>query len=141
MTGVKSRAEELTQEIFIKAWSSLRSFRGESAFSTWLHRLAVNHVLLSLRTDKRRDLRITTVDDVTRYERPGPTPTGDQGMDLESALARLPEGARIVIVLHDVQGYTHEEIGGMLGVTDGTSKAQLHRARRLLRVALEGRAS
>lgn len=141
MTGVKSRAEELAQEIFIKAWKSLPSFRGESSFSTWMHRLAVNHVLFSIRTDKRRDMRVSVVDDVTVYEHSASTPAGDDGMDLENALARLPEGARIVVVLHDVQGYTHEEIGVMLGVTAGTSKAQLHRARRLLRASLEGRAS
>jgi RNA polymerase sigma-70 factor, ECF subfamily len=109
---------------------------GESAFSTWLHRLAVNEVLQARRSGARRSARVTLADDVETiegYARPG----GQPSLDLEQAIAELPEGARLVFVLHDIEGYQHEEIARMSGIAEGTSKAQLHRARRLLREALE----
>lgn len=142
MVGDRSRAEELTQDVFVRAWQKLELFRGESAFSTWLHRLAVNLVLNDRKTARREAARtdqgIEDVDVLPMRRTQGPD--GDASpalsMDLETAIATLPPGAKKVFVLHDVEGYTHEEIAGMLGVTSGGCKAQLHRARRLLREVL-----
>ena len=129
-------AEELTQDVFVRAWEKLSSFRGEAAFATWLHRLAVN-LLLSERSRRGRErLRLgedETVMDRQRARRETP----EVAMDLDTAIGRLPDGARQIFVLHDVEGYKHEEIGEMLGIAVGTSKAQLHRARMLLRGHLE----
>ncbi len=136
MVGDRARAEELTQDVFVRAWEKLATFRGESAFSTWLHRLAVNVVLNDRESEGRRrkreddgveDMDAIAAGDVRTLPVPG------LSLDLERAIATLPAGARKVFVLHDVEGYTHEEIGGMLGVTAGGCKAQLHRARMLLR--------
>ncbi len=135
MTGSRSAAEERTQDTFVKAWEKLPGFRSESAFSTWLHRLAVNMVLMESRTRGRRLKRIVPVEDLERAQAPaGSGP--DTAIDLDHALKTLPEGARKVFVLHDVHGYGHAEIAEMTGVTSGTSKAQLHRARKLLREVL-----
>lgn len=142
MVADRTRAEELTQDVFVRAWEKLATFRGESAFSTWIHRLAVNLVLNDRKSERRHDGRIdSSIEDVDVL--PGRRARGTEtdhspalSMDLESAIAGLPPGARKVFVLHDVQGYTHEEIAGMLGVTSGGCKAQLHRARMLLREAL-----
>ena len=139
MVADRSRAEELTQDVFVRAWEKLELFRGESAFGTWLHRLAVNVVLNDRQVEKRRrdreDDGVVDVDTMAHGD-VRPTPQPGLSIDLENAIADLPPGARKVFVLHDVQGYTHEEIGEMLGVTAGGCKAQLHRARRLLREAL-----
>ena len=129
-------AEELTQEVFVRAWRKLSSFRGESAFSSWLYPLTVNVALSERRSRRRRDARIVATEDPASLERAPRTPTPEAGFDLEKAMAALPPGARAVFVLHDVEGRTHEEIGALLGLASGTSKAQLHRARRLLREAL-----
>lgn len=137
MSGDADRAEELTQDVFVRAWSRLSSFRGDSQFSTWLHRIAVNAVLQKRRGDKRRELRVETRDAEQLAEAPAPRVTTMERMDLERAVAALPEGARAVFLLHDVQGYKHHEIADMMGLAVGTTKAQLHRARRLLREALE----
>ena len=125
-------AEELTQDVFVRAWMKLSSFRGESAFSTWLHRLAVNVVIERFRA--RQSKRSRWVDDETALERAevGPGESAAR-LDLEAALEELPPGARNVFVLHDIEGHTHQEIGDLLGVTAGTSKAQLHRARMIIR--------
>jgi RNA polymerase sigma-70 factor, ECF subfamily len=144
MAGDRTQAEELTQDVFVRAWERLTSFRGESAFGTWLYRLAVNVVLNARKTAGRHRARFTEADadedtggamyvlaNRTTDDGPGTT------VDLEHAVAGLPPGARRVFVLHDVQGYRHEEIAEMLGITSGGSKAQLHRARLLLRGALE----
>ncbi|HVZ48082.1 MAG TPA: RNA polymerase sigma factor [Gemmatimonadaceae bacterium] len=142
MVGDRERAEELTQDVFVRAWQKLAQFRGDSAFSTWLHRLAVNVVLNDRKSVKREDgRRESSIDDVDtipsrRTRGPGGDTSPALSIDLEKAIAGLPPGARKVFVLHDVHGYTHEEIGGMLGVTAGGCKAQLHRARMLLREAL-----
>jgi len=129
-------ADELTQDVFVRAWEKLGTFRGEAAFGTWLYRLAINVVLTRrawLGTQRRRlDDQEDTLGSVPA--RPAMT---DMGMDFETAMERLPEGAREVFVLHDVEGYKHGEIAGMLGVTSGTTKAQLHRARMMLRKHLE----
>jgi len=136
MCADAARAEDLTQETFLRAWEKLGSFRGESPFAAWLRRLTVNVVLAERRSAGRRRSRETGTDDVERFPwAPQPAPAG-AGMDLETAISRLPVGARRVFVLHDVEGYRHEEIAGLLGVAEGTSKTQLHRARKLLREAL-----
>jgi RNA polymerase sigma-70 factor, ECF subfamily len=137
LTGDRGRAEELTQDAFVRAWERLGSFRGDSAFSSWLYRVAVNVVYLSLRAAGRRTRRVVAVADPGALER-APDDTGGPGtaLDLEGAVARLPPGAREVFVLHDVEGYRHEEIAQLAGIAVGTSKAQLFRARRLLREAL-----
>jgi RNA polymerase sigma-70 factor (ECF subfamily) len=129
-------AEELTQEVFIRAWRKLGSFRGHSAFSSWLYPLTVNVALTERRSRRRRLARVVPTDDVTTLEPKAPAPTPEAGFDLEKAMTRLPPGARRVFVLHDVEGRTHEEIASLLGLAPGTSKAQLHRARKLLREAL-----
>jgi RNA polymerase sigma-70 factor (ECF subfamily) len=139
MTGDRQKAEELTQDVFVRAWEKLGQFRGESAFGTWLHRLAVNVVLNDRQSERRRreqhDDGIEDTDQLS-YGDVRPLPVPGLSIDLESAIATLPPGAKKVFVLHDVEGYTHEEIAGMLGVTAGGCKAQLHRARMLLRQVL-----
>jgi len=136
MVGDRGKAEELTQDVFVRAWEKLGSFRGDAQLSTWLHRLAVNVVLNDRHAEGRRrarhddvieDLDAIAASDVRALPVPG------LSLDLEAAIAALPPGARKVFVLHDVEGYTHDEIGEMLGVTAGGSKAQLHRARMMLR--------
>jgi RNA polymerase sigma-70 factor (ECF subfamily) len=129
-------AEELTQDVFVRAWRKLGSFRGDSAFSTWLHPLTVNVALSERRSRRRRDARIVAVPDPAGAERAPGAPRPEQGFDLERAILSLPPGARAVFVLHDVEGRTHEEIAAMLDLAPGTSKAQLSRARKLLREAL-----
>jgi len=133
LAGDVDWAEEMCQETYVRAWQKLGSFAGRSAFTTWLHRLAVNVALDARRAALRRGLGDHTSDAPEL-----PSTSGDPGLavDLERAIATLPKGARVVYVLHDVEGYTHEEIGEIAGVAAGTSKAQLHRARRLLRKAL-----
>lgn len=132
LSGDPAAAEELTQDVFVRAWEKLAGFRGESAFGTWLHRLAVNVVLGQRRSEGRRAARVFVTNDLTLYEsRGGHPPTGEQ-MDLEAALAALPEASRKVFVLHEIEGYTHQEIAEMTGRAEGTCKALLHRARRLL---------
>lgn len=135
--GRGARAEDLTQDAFIHAWQSLAGWRGESSFATWLHRLAVNTALMDLRAARARPDRdgdddaldsLGTHDSATR--------TGDT-LDLERAVATLPPRARAVLVLFDIEGWTHDAIGEALGMAVGSSKAQLHRARGLLRTRLE----
>ena len=130
-------ADEVTQDVFVRAWNKLSTFRGESAFGTWLYRLAVN-VVLTRRRSQRSD-RDWLTNDVTALQTVGArTVSPGIGMDLEQAIARLPEGARQVFVLHDVEGWTHEEIADRLGLVAGTSKSQLSRARAALRRMLDG---
>lgn len=135
MTGNVSEAEDCTQEAFIQAWNKMEKFRGDSAFATWLHRIAVNAVLGRIRKSKREHDRIQAVSDVQTAR----VATGDTGelRDLAEAVDRLPERARHVFILNAVYGYSHEEAARMLGIAAGTSKAQLHRARRLLTQQLE----
>jgi RNA polymerase sigma-70 factor (ECF subfamily) len=136
LTGNAQRAEELTQDVFVRAWEKLHTFRGDSAFSSWLHPLAVNLACSEGRSRQRWSSRVFATDDLTPFEDPAPAADPVAGVDLERALASLPPGAREVFVLHDVEGYRHNEIASLTGVAVGTSKAQLHRARRLLRKAL-----
>jgi len=137
MVNDRTRAEELTQDVFVRAWEKLHLFRGEAAFGTWLHRMAVNVVLNARKTEGRQRSRFNDDDAGDGIEAlpTRPLAPGDR-MDLEWAIALLPKGARRVFTLHDVEGYKHEEIAEMLGVTTGATKAQLHRARLLLREAL-----
>ena len=135
MTGNVGEAEDCAQEAFIQAWKKLGKFRGDSAFGTWMHRIAVNAVLGRIRKSKREQDRIQVAAEMGS----SPASIGDSGnlRDLSDAIDRLPEGARHVFVLNAVYGYTHEESSDMLGVAVGTTKAQLHRARRLLAQQLE----
>jgi RNA polymerase sigma-70 factor (ECF subfamily) len=130
MTGNASEAEDCAQDAFIQAWTKLDKFRGESAFGTWMHRVAVNTVLGRMRKSRREQDRIRAVAEVSSV----PESIGDNGglRDVELAINELPSGARHVFVLHAVYGYSHGETSGMLGIAEGTSKAQFHRARRLL---------
>ncbi|HEX9705414.1 MAG TPA: sigma-70 family RNA polymerase sigma factor [Gemmatimonadales bacterium] len=137
MLGDATQAEELVQDVFVQVWRRLRTFAGQSAFSTWLHRVAVNVVLMDRRAAGRRARHLTSTGDVPDAELPSHDPPAGLRMDLEQAIAALPAGAREVFVLYDVEGYTHEEIAKLLGIAAGTSKAQLFRARRLLREKLE----
>lgn len=130
------RAEELAQDVFVRAWEKLRTFRGESAFSSWLHRLTINVVIEHRRSVGRRVSREEQISDLPGINTWQPATSPDDRIDLERALASLPEGARLVFVLHDVEGYRHHEIAETMGLAVGTSKAQLHRARKLLREAL-----
>lgn len=151
MVGDPRRAEGLTQDAFVRAWRHLDGFRGESAFSTWLHRIVVNEVLMALRAARRRRAHVTERDG---FPQEGPAVRDGQGaqapdlasaapvaareaaLDLERAIAALPEQARTVLVLHDIEGYCHREIGEMLEIAEGTSKAHLHHARKSLRAML-----
>jgi RNA polymerase sigma-70 factor, ECF subfamily len=131
MTGGRD-ADELTQDVFVRVWQKLGTFRGDSAFGTWLHRLAVNVVIERFRSDKLRRQRLHDGEEIFDTL-PAPRRSGDAAMDFEAALEKLPDGAREIFVLHDVEGHKHHEIGAMLGISSGTSKAQLHRARMMLR--------
>ncbi|MFL5464203.1 MAG: RNA polymerase sigma factor [Gemmatimonadaceae bacterium] len=138
MSGSRVKGEELTQDVFVRTWEKLPQFRGESAFSTWLHRLAVNVVLNARKTEGKQTSRTDESDvEDERLHEAARAPLHIERMDLANAIAALPAGARKVFVLHDVEGYKHEEIAEMMGITSGGSKAQLHRARLLLREALE----
>lgn len=135
MLGDRTLAEELTQDVFVRVWEKLPQFRAESAFATWLHRVAVNVVLSYRKSAGIAGARVGGDDEAIEQAASRPVAVGDR-MDLDAAIAGLPAGARTVFVLHDVEGFTHEEIGVQLGITAGGSKAQLHRARLLLRKAL-----
>lgn len=128
-------ADEVTQDVFVRAWRKLSQFRGESSFSTWLHRLAIN-VILARRADLAKQHGRFTNDDIALEHVQARGVEHETRMDFETALAKLPDGAREVFVLHDIEGYKHEEIAALLGVTAGTSKSQLHRARMVLRDSL-----
>ena len=134
--GVDARAEELTQDAFVRAWQALATFRQDSAFSTWLHRLAVTTALMDIRS--RAGAEALETDDSSLELQAAPSTRRDLGMDLEKVVAKLPPRARAVLVLHDVEGWKHEEIANELGMAVGSSKAQLHRARGLLRALLGG---
>ncbi|MGH7657019.1 MAG: RNA polymerase sigma factor, partial [Gemmatimonadales bacterium] len=134
LSGDPVRAGELTQDVYIRVWEKLGGFRAESAFTTWLHRLTVNVVMSESRREMRRERH--TVSGAMELLPAKPAPPG-LTLDLERALPLLPDGAREVFVLHEIEGYRHEEIAGLTGIAVGTSKAQLFRARRLLREMLE----
>jgi len=129
-------ADDITQDVFIRAWQKLSTFRGESAFGTWLHRLAVN-VILARRKSVGIERGRFIAEEAPLEAMSGRPVTPELSMDFEEALQSLPEGARQVFVLHDVEGYRHDEIARMLGVVPGTSKSQLHHARMALRRHLD----
>lgn len=136
IAGDDDTAQDYAQEAWIRAIRALPTFRGEARFSTWLHRIAVNAALQAVRKEKTRRTREVPVSDVI----PVAPNVGDALLDrkLEQALEQLPDGMRKVLILHDVEGYTHEEIGTALGVTAGTSKSQLFKARAKMRRMLRG---
>jgi RNA polymerase sigma-70 factor, ECF subfamily len=138
MSASTQSAEEITQDVFVKAWENLHKFRGESKFSTWLHSIAVNEFLTRKRTEKRFMQRFTSTDDVLKYDRRGEKPEihFNTNIDLENAISSLPEQAKMVLILHDIEGYRHKEIAEMINIEVGTSKAHLHRARKILREEL-----
>jgi len=125
-------ADELTQDAFVRAWEKLHTFRGEARFGTWLYRLAVNVIVEHRRWSA---CRAWLVDDGGVASEAASVPAADTvfAIDFQAAVDRLPEGARHVFLLHDVEGYRHDEIGALLGIAIGTSKGQLHRAREILR--------
>ncbi|MEM8931643.1 MAG: RNA polymerase sigma factor [Acidobacteriota bacterium] len=138
LCGDVSEAEEMTQEAFVRAWQKLDTFRGQSLFSSWLHRLSVNVVLGHWRSAKRYRQRVVAIDDVGSAPEPEVEVPEGLAIDLERAIATLPPGARTVFVLHDIEGWRHRDIAEQVGLAVGTSKTQLHRARRLLRRVLDG---
>lgn len=135
MLGDDQEAREVLQDVFVRVWERLPTFRGESSLGTWLHRLAVNLVLERLRVTRRESSRRADAPD-DAFSRSGETDV-DARMDLESALTRLAAGARQVFVLHDVYGYSHEEIASLVGIAPATARVQLWRARRALMRILE----
>jgi RNA polymerase sigma-70 factor (ECF subfamily) len=138
MVGNPADAEDLLQEIFLSAHRKLDGFRGDSALGTWLYRLATNHCLDHLRSRAARMNQVTDALDDEPGQAAGRSLTEQTvtKMDLERALARLPEGCRAAFVLHDVQGLEHREVAEVLGVAEGTSKSQVHKARQRLRALL-----
>ncbi len=137
MTGKPEEAEDLTQETFTHLYKKIGSFRGESAFTTWLHRMTVNQVLMHFRKRKSRpeftmDEDQTPIQIVQGTENQNRMPIVDK-IILENAISKLPPGYRNVFVLHDVEGHEHGEVAKMLGISEGTSKSQLHKARLKLR--------
>ena len=131
-----AEAPEVTQDVFVRTWQKLETFRGEAQFGTWLHRLAIN-VILSRRAGLAKQRERFLPDDAALELLPVRPVRSELRMDFETSIAQLPEGARAIFVMHDVEGYTHEEIAASMGITTGTTKAQLHRARMLLRRTLE----
>ena len=145
LTADQRDAAELTQDVFVHAWQRLATFRGDAALASWLHRIAVNTLFMRSRGDRRRAARIQSVgDEPLNHEGRASSMEGraraidvEQAVDLERAIAALPPGARRVFVLYDVLGYRHEEIAQLTGLAEGTLRAQLHRARKLLMEALD----
>lgn len=141
MSGERATAAELTHDVYVRAWERLAQYRQESAFGTWLYRLTVNFVLERLRSDKRREARVRLVDDeATEHavETAADLTNTDvlDRIDLQKAIAALPRNARQVFVLHDIEGYQHDEIAEQMQLAPGTVRAHLHRARKLLMARL-----
>ena len=130
-------ADDVTQDVFVRAWNKLATFRAEAAFGTWLHRLAVNVILARRTTLGTERGRYDDSQDALEVVPSRPGAGVELSLDFEQAMGRLPDGARQVFVLHDIEGYRHEEIADMLGIVEGTSKSQLHHARMALRKHLE----
>jgi RNA polymerase sigma-70 factor (ECF subfamily) len=137
MSGDGDEATELVQDVFVRAWERLGSFRGDSRFTTWLHRLAVNLILQHRRSKGRRRAREVASPDLERFGRAAQRSMPGTRVDLERAIAGLPDKARTVLVLRDVEGYKYGEIARMTGVSLGTVKAQIHRARALIKEKLD----
>ena len=143
MTQNVAEAEDVTQEVFVLLFRKIGGFRGEASFTTWLHRLTVNQVLMRFRKNKSRREDALEDEDLQPHESFRPSsPKAAQLIDritLESAIARLPPGYRAAFILHDIEGYEHEEVARILGCAVGTSKSQLHKARTKLRKMLATR--
>ena len=151
MSGSRQRAADLTQDVFVHIWERLQTWRGDAALSSWIHRLTVNLVLSNVRSEQRRQKHEMNEDESDAGDERGTTNADGraktegsvrpasvhEALDLERAIAGLPNGARTVFLLHDVEGYQHDEIAKMTGTAEGTCRAQLHRARKLLMEALE----
>lgn len=131
-------ADELTQEVFIKAWEKLDSFQFGSRFSSWLYSIATNQFLMLKRSEKRSSEKVSQYGEIQLRDNPlfKPSVSHEYSIDVENALARLPEQARITFILHDIEGYKHHEISEIMNIEVGTSKAHLHRARKMLREEL-----
>jgi len=129
LTGDAQAAGERVQDVFVRVWERIKSYRGDSAFTSWLHRLTVNVVLQDMRSTRRREARIM-LDEIP--EALAPAALSDERLDLDTALKRLPPAARVVFILHDMEGYSHDEIASFLGRASGTVRSQLWRARQLL---------
>lgn len=140
MTGSTAEAEDLTQEVFVLVFRKLDTFRGESAFTTWLHRLTVNHVLMHFRKNRGRKEQLTEDGDLPEHVTKGRNVLGSfpilDRLALDEAIVQLAPGYRAVFILHDVEGLEHSEIANILGCSVGTSKSQLHKARMKLRLLL-----
>jgi RNA polymerase sigma-70 factor, ECF subfamily len=137
MCGTRADAEDLLQEIFLLAYRKLPAFRGDSSVGTWLYRLAMNRCLDHQKSRQARSSAATSVlDDETMPSRGIAADGGIKRIDLERAIAQLPEGARAAFLLHDVEGFQHQEIAAILGISEGTSKSQVHKARLRLRALL-----
>jgi RNA polymerase sigma-70 factor (ECF subfamily) len=138
MTGDATQAEDLTQDTFIRAFDRLASFRGESPFAGWLHRVATSVILSALQKRKRRQSVESLRDDLTTVSGAGRAEDPDLRRTLDRAVSGLDDSQRLVFVMHDIEGYTHQEIASAMGTPVGTAKARLSRARRKLREALSG---
>jgi RNA polymerase sigma-70 factor (ECF subfamily) len=139
MTGSPEDGEDLLQEIFMQAFRKLGSFKGEAAVGTWLYRLALNHCLDFVRSKQARMGKVTeTLDAGTSIEPVARRDTPIARIDLERAIERLPAGCREAFVLHDIEGFDHKEVAGVLGIAEGTSKSQVFKARMKLRAILHG---
>jgi RNA polymerase sigma-70 factor (ECF subfamily) len=136
LSGERESAEELTQDVFVRCWTKIGTFEGRSRFSSWLYRIAANLAVDRLRARSRVAQWESVDEEVELRPDPRPESAPELGLALDQAIASLPIGARTVFILHDVEGYRHAEIGDIAGIAAGTSKAQLHRARRLLREML-----
>ena len=136
LSGNVEKSEDLTQDVFLRLWQRLGTFKGQSAFSSWLYRLTVNIVIDRIRWEQRRSGWETGPDALDSLPAPEKSGSAETRISLDDAITSLPPGARVAFVLHDIEGYRHGEIAEMTGMAVGTSKAQLHRARKLLRRAL-----
>jgi len=144
MVANATEAEDLTQEVFVQLFKKIGSFRGESAFTTWLHRLTVNHVLMHFRKRGVKMEKTTEEGEIGEIQdiiqSVSERPRFVDRIALDKAIKELPPGYRTVFVLHDIEGFEHEEVADMLGVSVGTSKSQLHKARMRLRELLNKKA-
>jgi len=136
MSGDSELARELVQDVFVKAWQGLGRFRGDAQFSTWLHRVAINVIMQDRRTKARRSGREELTDEIGRFDKAAVTSLPGMRIDLERAIAALPGGAKEALLLRDVHGYKYREVAVMMGVAVGTVKAQVHRARKMVREAM-----
>lgn len=133
MCGNNDTADDLTQEVFIKVWEGISSFKGDSAFYSWLHRICINAFLMKLRTDKNYEKKIAESSNnalMLAYT------NDDFSLDMEKAIQKLPSQAKLIFILFEIEGYKHKEIAQMLNIEEGTSKAHLHKARKILREEL-----